>query len=102
MSKGSRPRPYSVDMKTFDSNWDSIFNRKKKTDSEKFDEAIMKNEYYDEENMAEQVNESTIKCGCGRSPTGKCIGWHSLTPEAYELELSKYRENTFEEKTREE
>jgi hypothetical protein len=23
------------------------------------------------------------KCGCGRSPTGKCIGWHGLTEEAF-------------------
>ena len=23
------------------------------------------------------------KCGCGRSPTGKCIGWHSLSEEDY-------------------
>jgi hypothetical protein len=45
--KGSRPRPYSVDQKTFDDNWDTIFGNKKKTESEKFDEAIMKNEYYD-------------------------------------------------------
>ena len=30
--KGSKPRPYSVDQKTFDSNWDRIF----------------KNEYQDE------------------------------------------------------
>lgn len=45
--KGSRPRPFSVDQKTFDNNWDEIFGKKKKTDSEKFDEAIMKNEYYD-------------------------------------------------------
>jgi hypothetical protein len=28
MSKGSNPRPYSVDQKTFDSNWDSIFKKK--------------------------------------------------------------------------
>ena len=21
------------------------------------------------------------KCGCGRSPTGKCIGWHGLSEE---------------------
>lgn len=31
--KGSRPRPYSVDQKTFDNNWDQIFG-KKKTDFE--------------------------------------------------------------------
>jgi hypothetical protein len=22
-------------------------------------------------------------CGCGRSPTGKCVGWHNLTEEEY-------------------
>lgn len=22
-------------------------------------------------------------CGCGRSPTGKCVGWHNLTEEQY-------------------
>jgi len=31
-------------------------------------------------------------CGCGRSPTGNCIGWHGLTTEQYEAELSKYNE----------
>ena len=28
--KGSKPRPYSVDQKTFDSNWDAIFGKKNK------------------------------------------------------------------------
>ena len=23
------------------------------------------------------------KCGCGRSPTGNCMGWHLLTEEEY-------------------
>ena len=23
------------------------------------------------------------KCGCGRSPTGKCIGWHALNEEDF-------------------
>ena len=23
-------------------------------------------------------------CGCGRSPTGQCCGWHSLNEEAYQ------------------
>ncbi len=45
--KGSRPRPFSVDQKTFDNNWDTIFKKNKKTESEKFDDAIMKDEYYD-------------------------------------------------------
>ncbi len=27
--KGSSPRPYSVDRKTFETNWDKIFGKKK-------------------------------------------------------------------------
>jgi hypothetical protein len=23
------------------------------------------------------------KCGCGRSPTGVCMGWHALSEEEY-------------------
>ena len=30
------------------------------------------------------------KCGCGRSPTGKCIGWHGLTEEQYQAALNDY------------
>jgi hypothetical protein len=29
-------------------------------------------------------------CGCGRSPTGKCIGWHALTEEAYQARLAEW------------
>jgi hypothetical protein len=34
-------------------------------------------------------------CGCGRSPTGLCIGWHSLGEDEYKkaLEEWKAREN---------
>jgi hypothetical protein len=28
--------------------------------------------------------ENINKCGCGRSPTGECIGWHSLTEDMYQ------------------
>ena len=30
------------------------------------------------------------KCGCGRSPTGKCIGWHALTESAYQAKLAEW------------
>ena len=33
-------------------------------------------------------------CGCGRSPTGKCIGWHSLSEEDYLEKLKAYKEKT--------
>ena len=65
MSKGSRPRPYSVSQSTFADNYDAIFGKKDKMSP-----------------SVEQMKKGT--CGCGRSPTGKCIGWHSLTEEIYQ------------------
>jgi hypothetical protein len=42
--KGSAPRPFSVDQKTFGDNWDLIFNRKKKVED---NTGITKNDYQD-------------------------------------------------------
>ena len=33
--KGSKPRPYSVDLKTFDNNWEAIFRKDKQLAEEK-------------------------------------------------------------------
>lgn len=30
------------------------------------------------------------ECGCGRSPNGKCIGWHDLSEEEYQEKKSAY------------
>lgn len=55
--KGSRPRPYSVDQKTFDNNWDAIFGKKKTSEVEKFDEqVVMKEEYYDQDSGPENTD----------------------------------------------
>ena len=35
---------------------------------------------------------SNNECGCGRSPTGKCIGWHNLSEEEYKKKLALYNE----------
>ena len=43
--------------------------------------------------MQVRVKEDESKfgqCGCGRSPTGKCIGWHGLTEEEYADRKEKY------------
>lgn len=38
-----------------------------------------------------QEDESKIgQCGCGRSPTGKCIGWHGLSEEDFLDRKEKY------------
>ena len=37
--------------------------------------------------MSNNVN----NCGCGRSPTGKCIGWPTLSEEEYQKKLALYK-----------
>jgi hypothetical protein len=72
MSKGSRPRPYSVSQATFANNYDAIFGKKDKMSP-----------------SVEQMKTGT--CGCGRSPIGRCMGWHSLTEEQYQAKLAEYQ-----------
>lgn len=36
--------------------------------------------------------ETAGQCGCGRSPTGRCCGWHALTEEQYQEKLTAYNE----------
>jgi hypothetical protein len=31
-----------------------------------------------------------FKCGCGRSPTGNCIGWHALSESEYQTKKAEY------------
>jgi len=40
--------------------------------------------------MQVRVGEKIGTCGCGRSPTGDCIGWHGLTEEVYQEKLREY------------
>tara|TARA_B100001142_G_C14032076_1_gene538551 strand:- start:464 stop:607 length:144 start_codon:yes stop_codon:yes gene_type:complete len=42
-----------------------------------------------------------MECGCGRSPTGICIGWHALSEEEYQNELAKLRPDKEEGKNSE-
>ena len=32
------------------------------------------------------------RCGCGRSPTGYCIGWHGLSEEEFRDTLALYED----------
>ena len=38
------------------------------------------------------------ECGCGRNPTGQCIGWHNLSKEEYQQKLKEHQEKATEEK----
>ena len=39
------------------------------------------------------------KCGCGRSPSGKCIGWHSVSEDDYQKRLAAYKARQAEKAT---
>jgi hypothetical protein len=36
-------------------------------------------------------------CGCGRSPTGKCCGWHNLTNEQFDVKKAEYEKKQLNE-----
>ena len=38
-----------------------------------------------------------MECGCGRSPTGQCIGWHKLSEEEYQEKLKEHEDTGSEE-----
>ena len=73
--KGDTPRPMQIDKQTFSNNWDRIFKSNTMTPK------------------VQEEKEEIGKCGCGRSPTGKCIGWHGLTEQEYQVKLEEYLTN---------
>jgi len=38
----------------------------------------------------QEDKEDIGRCGCGRSPTGHCIGWHSLGEDEFRQALAEY------------
>jgi hypothetical protein len=71
--KGSKARPFSVSQEEFANSFDLIFRKKDK--------------------MQVRVKEDAKEfgnCGCGRSPTGKCIGWHGLSEQQFKEKLEEY------------
>ena len=34
-----------------------------------------------------------MNCSCGRSPTGKCVGWHNLSEDEYQNKKITWEEN---------
>ena len=53
MSKGSMPRPYSVDLKTFNNNWDNIFRKP--------DPRILEDQKNEDEAFEKIARESEVK-----------------------------------------
>jgi len=71
--KGSSPRPFSISQEEFANSWDLIFKKDK-----------------DMQIRVKENAEEFGKCGCGRSPTGKCIGWHALSEADFKEKLAEY------------
>jgi len=44
----------------------------------------------------DRTKEIKMACGCGRSPTGQCIGWHGLSEEQYQQKLVEWDKEQFE------
>ena len=38
----------------------------------------------------EDLKPGGVPCGCGRSPTGFCIGWHSLSESQFQERKEQY------------
>ena len=75
--KGSKPRPFSVSQDEFANSFEKIFGKKDN----------------DMQVRVEENAEDIGRCGCGRSPTGKCIGWHGLSEDMYKHQLMLYMED---------
>jgi hypothetical protein len=93
MSKGSKARPFSISQREFDNRWDIIFRKS----PQQVQDAVLEDEEFNRiDHMQVRVKEDADKvgqCGCGRSPTGKCIGWHGLTEQAFKEKLEEYKLN---------
>jgi hypothetical protein len=42
--------------------------------------------------MQVKADKEIGSCGCGRSPTGQCCGWHALSEDEYRERLALYED----------
>ena len=46
----------------------------------------------------DQLKEGGSRCGCGRSPTGFCIGWHGLDEGEYREKLAEWEMEDYKQR----
>jgi len=51
--------------------------------------------------MQVRVSEKIGTCGCGRSPTGDCIGWHGLEEGEYREKLAEWELEDYKRRAKE-
>jgi hypothetical protein len=72
MGKGSKARPFAVPKEKFDKSFETIFGT--------YVPPYLRNRTGETMQVRVATEDNSFgKCGCGRSPTGKCIGWHGLS-----------------------
>jgi len=62
-------------------NFDEIFKQEKELTDLSMKQSIA--------NKQERLKKT---CPCGRSPIGKCIGWHGLSESDYQQKLKEWQE----------
>jgi len=79
-------------------NWDG--KSRPSTDSYRrnFDEIFAKEKEITDISMKQSIankkeRQKKETCPCGRSPIGRCIGWHGLTESEYQVKLAEWKEN---------
>jgi hypothetical protein len=50
---------------------------------------------------ASQFREGGVPCGCSRSPTGLCMGWHGLTESDYRAKLNEWEIEQYKKQAQE-
>jgi hypothetical protein len=75
----------------YQDNYDLIFRKPKDDVLDVYNEERLVSKFDKEHLMTPSVeNMKQGTCGCGRSPTGDCIGWHGLPQEEYEQRKELY------------
>jgi hypothetical protein len=78
-------------------NWDGKSRPSNDSYRRNFDEVFAKEKEITDISMKQSIlnkqeRQKKETCPCGRSPTGKCIGWHGLTEEKYQVKLQEWNE----------
>jgi len=77
-------------------NWDGKSRPSNDSYRRNFDEIFAKEKEITDISMKQSIANKQERqkksCPCGRSPTGKCIGWHRFTESEYQQKLKEWNE----------
>jgi hypothetical protein len=76
-------------------NWDGKSRPSNDSYRRNFDEVFAKEKEITDISMKQSIankkeRQKKETCPCGRSPIGRCIGWHGLSEADYQKKLAEY------------